>query len=141
MNTVKPTLVIAASVLVVSCAAPTYSPLAQSAATPTRTDDHPLPPQPMPLAPLSPQSLLTYTIRGSIRLPGRFVWSGPVHLSRAIEAAGGFTESANRTRLTIYRQSGSVDRYSYSRIAEEPGGDPLVFPGDTVEIPQRRFIW
>lgn len=77
-------------------------------------------------------------VGGEIQRPGRIPWSPDLTLAKAIQAAGGFTLYAKETRITLSR-----DRQTYDfdvRLAQrQPDEDPLLFPGDSIQVPRSAF--
>lgn len=77
-------------------------------------------------------------IGGEVQRPGRIPWSADLTLSKAVQSAGGFTLYAKETKVTLTR-----DRKAYDfdvRLAQrQPDEDPLLFPGDSIQIPRSAF--
>lgn len=77
-------------------------------------------------------------IGGEVQRPGRIPWSPDMTLSKAIQAAGGFTLYAKETRVAVAR-----DRQTYDfdvRLAQrQPDEDPLLLPGDSIQVPRSAF--
>lgn len=77
-------------------------------------------------------------VGGEVQRPGRIPWSPDLTLAKAIQAAGGFTLYAKETRITLSR-----DRQTYAfdvRLAQrQPDEDPLLFPGDSIQVPRSAF--
>jgi polysaccharide biosynthesis/export protein VpsN len=77
-------------------------------------------------------------IGGEVQRPGRIPWSPDLTLAKAIQSAGGFTLYAKETRVTLTR-----DRQAYDfdvRLAQRaPEEDPLLFPGDSIQVPRSAF--
>jgi protein involved in polysaccharide export with SLBB domain len=77
-------------------------------------------------------------VGGEVQHPGRIPWSPDLTLSKAIQSAGGFSLYAKEGRVTLTR-----DRQAYQfdvRLAQrKPEEDPLLFPGDSVQVPRSAF--
>jgi polysaccharide export outer membrane protein len=77
-------------------------------------------------------------IGGEVQRPGRIVWSPDLTLAKAVQSAGGFTLYAKETRVTLTR-----DRKAYEfdvKLAQRrPEQDPLLFPGDSIQVPRSAF--
>lgn len=77
-------------------------------------------------------------IGGEVQRPGRIVWSPDLTLAKAVQSAGGFTLYAKETRVTLTR-----DRKAYEmdvKLAQrQPDQDPLLFPGDSIQVPRSAF--
>jgi len=77
-------------------------------------------------------------IGGEVQRPGRIPWSPDLTLAKAVQSAGGFTLYAKESRvvLTRDRQSHEFD----ARLAQKkPEQDPLLFPGDSIQVPRSAF--
>lgn len=74
-----------------------------------------------------------YFIQGAVRTPGQFAYVYGMSARAAISAAGGFTETADRNRVTIYRRQG--DEMARATVDL----DTPILPGDTLEISERWF--
>ncbi len=77
-------------------------------------------------------------IGGEVQKPGRIVWSPDLTLSKAVQSAGGFTLYAKEKRVVLTR-----DRKTYDidvKLAQrQPDQDPLLFPGDSIQVPRSPF--
>ncbi len=77
-------------------------------------------------------------VGGEVARPGRIVWAPDLTLTKAIQAAGGFTLYAKETQVTLVR-----DRTAYTIDAElalrRPEQDPRLVPGDSVQVPRSPF--
>ncbi len=77
-------------------------------------------------------------IGGEVQRPGRIIWSPDLTLSKAVQSAGGFTLYAKESRITLTR-----DRKAYDldvKLAQrQPEQDPILFPGDSIQVPRSPF--
>jgi polysaccharide biosynthesis/export protein VpsN len=77
-------------------------------------------------------------IGGEVQRPGRIPWSPDLTLAKAVQSAGGFSLYAKETKVTLTR-----DRKAYEfdvRLAQrQPEQDPLLFPGDSIQVPRSAF--
>jgi polysaccharide export outer membrane protein len=77
-------------------------------------------------------------VGGEVARPGRIVWAPDLTLTKAIQAAGGFTLYAKETQVTLVR-----DRTAYTIDADlalrRPEQDPRLVPGDSVQVPRSPF--
>ncbi len=77
-------------------------------------------------------------IGGEVQRPGRIPWSPDLTLAKAVQSAGGFTLYARESRITLTR-----DRRAYEfdvKLAQrQPEEDPLLFPGDSIQVPRSAF--
>ncbi|WP_221030302.1 polysaccharide biosynthesis/export family protein [Actomonas aquatica] len=77
-------------------------------------------------------------VGGEVQRPGRIVWTPDLTMTKAIQAAGGFTLYAKETAVNVVR-----DQSSYSldaRLARRsPAEDPRLFPGDSIQVDRSAF--
>ena len=79
-------------------------------------------------------------VLGEVATPGTYPIEGTLTVLQALALAGGFTEFADRDRLTLVRGGGDAQQtflLSYKKILAEPGGDynMLLQRGDTLVVP------
>ncbi len=74
-------------------------------------------------------------VGGEVARPGRVIWSPDLSLTKAIQAAGGFSIYARKIGVILNREEGSytVDAKSAER---NPVNDPRLFPGDSINVPR-----
>jgi len=58
---------------------------------------------------------------------------------KAVSSAGGFTDFAKKTTVTVTRLDGTIFTINCNRAAEKPELDLPVYPGDRVNV-ARRFM-
>jgi len=81
------------------------------------------------------------SVLGEVRLPGRFEFQGPVTVLDVIAQAGGMTEFAASSRITILRQNASGERqrirFNYADVLSPrlDASQLNIFPGDIVVVP------
>jgi len=77
-------------------------------------------------------------VGGEVSHPGRIVWTPDLTLTKAIQAAGGFTLYARVARIALVR-----DRTAYEFNADlaqrQPEEDPHLVPGDSIQVPRSPF--
>lgn len=77
-------------------------------------------------------------VGGEVARPGRIIWTPDLTVTKAIQAAGGFTLYAKETRINLVR-----DRIAYSIDAtlaqKSPMEDPRLMPGDSIQAPKSAF--
>lgn len=77
-------------------------------------------------------------VGGEVVRPGRIVWTPDLTVTKAVQAAGGFTLYAKETKLSLVR-----DRVAYSvngHLAQNaPAEDPRLMPGDAIQVPKSAF--
>jgi protein involved in polysaccharide export with SLBB domain len=76
-------------------------------------------------------------VDGEFRKQGRYSWTNGMTLKDAIEAAGGFTDFANR-RVRLVHTDGTVERYRL-RGDWTVTNNPVLKPGDKVHNPRETF--
>jgi protein involved in polysaccharide export with SLBB domain len=69
---------------------------------------------------------------------GRIIYSGPITVTRAIDAAGGFNPFANKKKVRLTRVDGTQLVVNCIRAIQHPEDDPPVYPGDRITV-LRRF--
>lgn len=77
-------------------------------------------------------------VGGEVVRPGRIIWTPDLTVTKAIQAAGGFTLYAKETRINLVR-----DRVAYpidATLAQKsPMEDPRLMPGDSIQAPKSAF--
>jgi polysaccharide export outer membrane protein len=77
-------------------------------------------------------------VGGEVVRPGRIVWTPDLTLTKAVQAAGGFTLYAKEGRVSLVR-----DQVAYpmdATLAERsPAEDPRLLPGDSIQVPKSAF--
>lgn len=71
-------------------------------------------------------------VGGEVAQPGPKVWSDGMTLRKAIESAGGFAETANKSRLRVIHPDGSTQMFAFADT--EAKNDPFLKPGDKVFV-------
>lgn len=75
---------------------------------------------------------------GEVQRPGRIEWTPDLTMTKAIQAAGGFTLYAKENANNVVR-----DQKAYTldaRFAQKsPGEDPKLLPGDSLQIDRSAF--
>ncbi|WP_438482668.1 polysaccharide biosynthesis/export family protein [Oleiharenicola lentus] len=77
-------------------------------------------------------------IGGEVQRPGRIVWSPDLTLSKAVQSAGGFSLYAKETRVNLTRDRKAYD-FDVKLAQRQPEQDPLLFPGDSIQVPRSAF--
>ncbi len=77
-------------------------------------------------------------VGGEVARPGRIIWTPDLTVTKAVQAAGGFTLYAKETRINLVR-----DRMAYpidAHLAQQyPTEDPKLMPGDSIQVPKSAF--
>jgi polysaccharide export outer membrane protein len=74
-----------------------------------------------------------FFISGEVKTPGGYPFQPGLTLRRAVALAGGLTERASKSRITVIRDQNP------SRTPEPATLDTIVMPGDTITIDQGFF--
>jgi len=77
-------------------------------------------------------------IGGEVSQPGRVIWTPDLTLTKAIQAAGGFTLYAKETKVTLVRDQQAHD-LNVKLAQRQPAQDPLLMPGDSIQVPRSPF--
>jgi len=80
-----------------------------------------------------------YYVRGEVKTPGRLVYTSETSVTKAIAAAGDFTDFANRRKVKLMRTNGSSITVNCNRVLAGDEPDPQVYPGDQIYVP--KTIW
>jgi polysaccharide export outer membrane protein len=72
-----------------------------------------------------------FFIQGAVRNGGQFPYVSGMTIRAAVSTAGGYSDTANRQRATIFRKVGSQMQKSVVDL------DFPIFPGDTIVIAER----
>lgn len=87
---------------------------------------------------VSGQALVFY-VGGEVKIPGRLVYTGGTTVTKAIQAAGDFTDFANRKKVLLIRNNGERVKVNCIKAAQDPSLDPPIYPGDQIMVPRRIF--
>jgi polysaccharide biosynthesis/export protein VpsN len=77
-------------------------------------------------------------IGGEVQRPGRIAWSPDLTLAKAVQTAGGFTLYAKENKVTLTRDRKAYD-FDVKLAQRRPDEDPLLFPGDSIQVPRSAF--
>lgn len=80
-----------------------------------------------------------YYVGGEVNHPDRILYVGETTVTKAIQAAGDFTDYANRTKVKLIRSNGQVIVVNCVKALKDPSLDPQVYPGDQIQVPRRIF--
>lgn len=80
-----------------------------------------------------------YFVGGEVKQESQRAYLGTITVTRAIRAAGGFTDFAAKAKVKLTRASGEVIEVNVPKAMKDPRLDPLVYPGDQIHVP--RSIW
>ncbi|HEX2999819.1 MAG TPA: SLBB domain-containing protein, partial [Armatimonadota bacterium] len=87
------------------------------------------------------QATITISVLGQVLRPGMIVAPVDSRVADAIQMAGGFTEHAQRERVTVLRGTEQIV-VDLSGIMKDNKGanNPLIRPGDTITVPEKRLM-
>lgn len=85
----------------------------------------------------SPQRV--FYVGGEVKQPGRQLYVGETTVTKAIQAAGDFTDFANRNKVILIRSNGERIKVNCNKALQDPTLDPPVYPGDQIQVPRRIF--
>jgi len=77
-----------------------------------------------------------YTVAGEVKNEGRQLYLGETTVLRAISSCGGFTEFANRRKVTIQRSSGKSETIDCRKAIDNSKYDRPLCPGDHIVVPR-----
>jgi polysaccharide export outer membrane protein len=78
----------------------------------------------------------TISVGGEVRAPGSFPHDGNVTLLKSINKAGGFTEYADRRKVTVTHLNGDQVTIDCKKAVKDPKLDITLYPGDSVNAPR-----
>jgi protein involved in polysaccharide export with SLBB domain len=78
-----------------------------------------------------------FYIGGEVRVPTRLAYATKITVCGAINAAGGFTDFANKTNVKLTRANGEIHIINWKKAQKKPELDLQVYPGDKIEVPRR----
>jgi polysaccharide export outer membrane protein len=70
---------------------------------------------------------------------GRIMYTGPITVMGAIQAAGDFTPFADKRHVQVTRVDGTIEHVNCVKVIKNPKLDLQVFPGDRIYVPLRKF--
>ncbi|MGA9778195.1 MAG: polysaccharide biosynthesis/export family protein [Limisphaerales bacterium] len=85
----------------------------------------------------SPQRV--FYVGGEVKQPGRQLYIGETTVTKAIQAAGDFTDFANQKKVQLIRHNGEVITVNCVKALKDQTLDPPVYPGDQIQVPRRIF--
>jgi polysaccharide export outer membrane protein len=77
-------------------------------------------------------------VGGEVVRPGRIVWTPDLTVSKAVQAAGGFTLYAKETKVNLTREQKAYD-VNITLAQKNPEQDIRLMPGDSVQVPRSPF--
>jgi protein involved in polysaccharide export with SLBB domain len=80
-----------------------------------------------------------YYVQGEVTHPGEELYREGMTVTRAITAAGDFTDFANHKKIVLTRANGQRLKVNCDKIMNGDSPDPIVYPGDRVYVARR--LW
>jgi len=80
---------------------------------------------------------MVYYVGGEVMHPGSLRYSGRVTVTKAVQAAGGFTDYASTSKIQLTRANGELVFVNYDTAQGNPALDPEVFPHDQITVGRR----
>lgn len=77
-------------------------------------------------------------VGGEVQRPGRIVWTPDLTVTKAIQAAGGFTLYARETAVSLVREQTAYS-FNVSLAQRNPSEDLRMMPGDSIQVPRSAF--
>ena len=77
-----------------------------------------------------------YYVIGEVKMPGQLVHPGEITVLKAIAAAQGFTDFANKHKVLLTHADGTSVTVDCDAALEDPSLDLRVYPGDKIEVPR-----
>jgi polysaccharide export outer membrane protein len=81
----------------------------------------------------------TFSVGGEVKISNRQHYTDRITVLRAIQAAGDFTDFADRKRIELIRSSGRKEVVDWYEAKDHPEFDLEVFPGDQIIVRKRAF--
>jgi polysaccharide export outer membrane protein len=80
-----------------------------------------------------------YFVRGEVSRPDRYIYVGPITVTKAIASAGDFNEFANHKNVWLIRANGQRFKLNATAILNGEAPDPPIFPGDQIVVKRRNW--
>lgn len=77
-------------------------------------------------------------VGGEVTRPGRIIWTPDLTVSKAVQAAGGFTLYAKQSKVNLVREQKAYD-INITLAQKNPEQDVRLMPGDSVQVPRSPF--
>lgn len=77
-------------------------------------------------------------VGGEVQRPGRIVWTPDLTVTKAIQAAGGFTLYARETAVSLVREQNAYP-FNVDLAQQNPTEDLRMMPGDSIQVPRSAF--
>ena len=81
-----------------------------------------------------------FFVLGEVRQSDRYLYSGHTTVLKAIAAAKGFTDFADKTEVQVTRASnGQKEKIDCKKAQKNSKLDLVIYPGDSIFVPRRIF--
>lgn len=77
-------------------------------------------------------------VGGEVNRPGRIIWTPDLTVSKAVQAAGGFTLYAKESKVSLVREQHAYD-INITLAQKNPAQDVRLMPNDSVQVPRSAF--
>ena len=77
-------------------------------------------------------------VGGEVTRPGRIIWTPDLTVSKAVQAAGGFTLYAKESKVNLVRDQKAYD-INITLAQKNPSQDVRLMPNDSVQVPRSPF--
>jgi protein involved in polysaccharide export with SLBB domain len=81
----------------------------------------------------------TVSVGGEVKAPASYPHDGNITVLSAINKAGGFTEYAERKKVTVTHLNGETYLIDCRKALKDPTKDKKLIPGDRVNVPRGIF--
>jgi polysaccharide export outer membrane protein len=78
-----------------------------------------------------------FFVGGQVRNARQYPYLSQMTVLKAIQAAGDFTDFANRTKVQVTRTNGKTETVNCKKAQKNPKLDLPIYPGDRINVPQR----
>jgi polysaccharide export outer membrane protein len=78
-----------------------------------------------------------YFVDGEVKTPGLKLHPGNITVTKAIGAAGDFTDFARKTDIQVTRANGEKFHVNWNKAQKNPSLDRPIYPGDRIHVPRR----
>ena len=78
-----------------------------------------------------------FYVDGYVKIPSRQPHQGELTVLKAIAAAGGFNEFANKKKVLLTRANKQQFTVDCVKALKDPRLDLPIYPGDKITVPQR----
>jgi polysaccharide biosynthesis/export protein len=77
-----------------------------------------------------------FYVGGQVKQEGRIQYAGRITVLKAIQAAGGMTNFADKKRVQLTKSNGQVIIIDWNKAIKDPSLDVEIYPGDQINVPE-----